>query len=577
MTTKLPKIIYVGSDLGYWKTLRSKFGHIYEALPFEFLDIYKTSEHDVQLLIGAIRSHKPKIIFVDFSQSIEQMLHIVRVLSRLNRVDKPFVIGLVDQNQDFHHSQRAILAGVTCVHIKSIELSSLVYNAIAYTYPDKLIPHGFATAKLSDEIAGRIPCMVSIVSKEGIRIESDLNLSIGGTYSIHTHWSNKGIIKSTLADCASSTDEDLYYNFKYAQDFGFQFIAPLILDEDLEQEEAERLEKIHEQELAETTTMLNKWIDANADISNPKRLKTLVIDKELIFYAQDKLTDEFPFVLRCQPYLKEPATELKKVMAQLIVYNMEDVDPEELEVGADIAYSFNEITNLQNMGGLIKTMSNYEPYIIVFNSGTYDTTRLKTALGYKNILSFKEKMTTELVLKMSDMLKAKLLESAVEYDEGTLFLKKEHPATYAELDIDLKLVAVSENDIYFDTDLDLCERTVLKIKTPVEMYLSIAPAPGQSSFKSKYYAVIHTIGEKQRSELRKFINSVFFREKEIKKAEEKAAVEEQKIQAAKKREEAELKRIADEAAKKAQEANEAQKDSKNVNLPAEDDDEKEEQ
>jgi hypothetical protein len=567
MKTNMPKIIYVGSDQGYWKTLRSKFGQIYESLPFEYLDIYKTSDHDVQLLIGAIRSHKPKIIFVDFSQSIEQMLHIVRVLSRLNRVDKPFVMGLVDQNQDFHHSQRAILAGVTCVHIKSIELSSIVYNAIAYTYPDKLIPHGFATAKLSDEIAGKVPCMVSIVSKEGMRIESDLNLSIGGTYSIHTHWSNKGIIKSPLADCASSTDEDLYYNFKYAQEFGFQFVPPLILDEDLEQEEIDKLEVAHEHELIETTLMLNKWVDANEDISNPKKLKILVIDKELTFYAQDKLTDEFPFVLRCQPYLKDPAVELKKVMAQLIVYNMEDVEPEELEAGADIAYSFNEITNLQNMGGFIKTINGYEPYIIVFNSGSYDTKRLKTALGYKNILSFKEKMTTELVLKMSEMLKEKLLESAVAYDEGTLFLRKEHPATYAELDIDMKLIAVSENDIYFDTELDLPERTVLKVNTPANMYLSIAPAPGQSSFKSKYYAVIHTISETQRSELRKFINSVFFREKEIKKAEERASVEAQKVQVAQKREEDEKKRIEAEQAAKTQEESESKKNSTNVNLP----------
>ncbi len=379
MTTITPKIIYVGSDIGYWKTLKSKFSQTYESLSFEFLDLHKSNDREVQLLIGDIRAKKPKIIFIDFSQNTDQMLHIVRVLARLNRVHKPFVVGLVDQNQDFHHSQRAILAGVTCVHIKSIELSSLVYNSIAYSFPDKLVPHGFATAKLSDEILGRIPCMVSILSKEGIRIESDLSLKMGDTYAIHTHWSNKGILKSLMADCASSTDEDLYYNFKYSQEFGFQYATLPNFEDELPPEEVQKLELEYEDQVLESTMMLEKWIEQNQDISNPKKLKTLVIDKELSFYAQEKLTDQFPFVLRCQPYLKEPLKELKKVMAQLIVFNMEQIEEEELEVNADIAYSYNELKNLQTLVGHLKSIEGYNPYIIVFNSGTYDSKRLMTA------------------------------------------------------------------------------------------------------------------------------------------------------------------------------------------------------
>ncbi len=172
-------------------------------------------------------------------------------------------------------------------------------------------------------------------------------------------------------------------------------------------------------------------------------------------------------------------------------------------------------------------------------------------------------MTTDLVLKMSEMLKEKLLVSAVEHDEGTLFIKKDHPATYAELEIDMKLVAVSENDVYFDTELELPERTVIKINKPVSMYISVAPAPNQAGIKANYYAVIHTIGEVQRSDLRKFINSVFFRAKELKKAEEKASVEDLKNQVVQKRAEEQKKMEELKAAEEAKAAEEkAQKGKK---------------
>ena len=139
------------------------------------------------------------------------------------------------------------------------------------------------------------------------------------------------------------------------------------------------------------------------------------------------------------------------------------------------------------------------------------------------------------------MLEAKLIESVVEYDEGTLFLKKDHPATYAELEVDMTIMAISENDIYFDSPVDFPNKAVLRIETPVDMSVSICHAPAHSDIKSRYYAVIHTIGEVERSELRKFINTVFFRKHEEKKAKEKEAVENLKNKAIEKRAQADKK------------------------------------
>jgi hypothetical protein len=533
----LPKLIYVGGDTSYWSLLSAKFNEVYDSLAFEFLNLNKETPSEIQKLISIIRLQKPKVVFVDFSQNTAEMLHIVRVLSRLNRVHKPLVVGLVDLNQGIVPSQRAILAGATCVHIKSVELSSVVYNAMSYAFPDKVVPHGFATAKLNDDILGRLPCMVGLLSQDGIRIESHLDLSIGESYPLHTVWSDKKILRTPLAECASSTTEDLYYNYKFAQEFAFHFVEPLLLDDTMTEEEIDLAEQEREQLYEEAVGLLSKWIENNIDMSHPKALKTLVIDKELQFYNGEVLTDEFPFVLRCQPYLKNISKDLTRVFPKLIIFNFEDITTEELEANEDIAYTFNDIRTLKHIMKTIRSMNAFNPYIIVFNSKSHSTQDLKTLFNYDNIISYADPMTTELVLKMSKMLESKLLETVVEYDDDTLFLKKDHPATYAELEVEITICALSENDIYFNSPLDFPNKAVIRIQTPVDMYVSIADAPTNSDVKSKYYAVLHTIGEVERSDLRKFINTVFFRKHEEKKAKEKEDVEAHKQKALEKKKE----------------------------------------
>ena len=547
----LPKIIYIGSDIGYWRSLSSKFSNIYTSQAFEFLDLYGKSASEIQKLIKLIRAHRPKVVFADLSQNSQEMLHVVRVLTRLNGVHKPFVMGLVDLKQSIFASQRAILSGVTCVHIKSVEQSSVVYNSMCFKFPDILIPHGFATAKLEDSIKGRVPSTISIVSEEGIRIESNLDLSLGERYPVHTRWSEKGIVKSPNMQCASSTQEDIYYNYKYAQELGFEFVDDVVIQEGMSEDDIFALEHERKKDLLDSQTLLRNWIDANKQFSKPKSLKILVIDKELNFYDGEKLTDEFPFVLRCQPYIKQVKEYLRKVLPQLIIFNYEEVSDEELELNQDISFTFNDSHSLKRLVKSLRSLNGYTPYIIIFNGRNIDTKRVQMNLNYSNIISYSEPLTTEMVLKMSIMLKDKLQDQNITFDDNTIFLDKDHSATYAELEIDMQLVAISENDLYFNSEIELDERTVIKLKKPVNMYISIAPPPQNSQVQSTYYAVIHTIGEVERSELRQFINSVFFRKHEEKKLEEKKAVEELKLKAlTKKREELKKEKEEQEESKK---------------------------
>jgi hypothetical protein len=551
-SSNVNKVFYIGSDVGYMQLLSDKLKESYKQLNFEFELLERSTGKDIQSLALYIRDERPKLIYVDYSTCLSEMLHLVRILTRLNCVVKPYVVGLVDYKQGTDPIHKGILAGSKCVHIKSAELDAVVYDSICFAYPEALEEHGFATAKLADEVTAFVACKVGIISREGIRIESNFPTNVGSTYWLHNYWYSKGLIKSPEVQCASSSTQDLYYNFKYAQEFGFEFATPFEVTPDLEPEQIEQLEQEREYLINECKESMESWVEENSNRSEPKMLKTLMIDKELHFYNDQPLSDEFPFVIRCQPYLMEVKKELLKVYPQLIVFNLEDVSTEELEANEDIAYTYNDTRTLQMLVKVIRSVDDYSPFIIVFNAEGHDTEKLQKLLSYKQIIAHKEDMTPELVLKMAKLLESKLNAKIEDYDVPTVFLQKDHPGSYGEIELSVNIVACSENDLYFNSDHELTPGTVLRINLPAPMFLTVTEAPKNSRVQCQFYSVIHGIGEVEKKELRRFINSVFFREHEEKKKTEKEEFTNLNKQAIDKKDKAAADALAKEAADEAQ-------------------------
>jgi colicin import membrane protein len=75
------------------------------------------------------------------------------------------------------------------------------------------------------------------------------------------------------------------------------------------------------------------------------------------------------------------------------------------------------------------------------------------------------------------------------------------------------------------------------------MYVTVTAPPKHVRIPCDYYGLIHGIGEEERKELRRHINSVFFRAKELKRQAEKDEVEKLKQQAIAKKQEEEQKQL----------------------------------
>jgi CheY-like chemotaxis protein len=545
-------VIFLGEDQGYWESLKHGFAH-FKQLKFDFELRYEANPKKIQNFIKFIFNQKPKVVFVDLSKNTLEMLHVLRAQIRTNMAIKPFVIALVDYNQGKNVLQQAIMAGANCAHIKSGEVEAVVYDAIAFAFSNALEDHGFATAKLNDETSVFVPAKVSLVSPGSIRIENNFKIIKDEKYFLHNYWSNKGILKTPLAKAKNQEIEDLFYNFEYAQEFAFQFVPPVEVDEDMEDDEIEQIKMEVQHQMKEAKKGMLEWIEDNRDKSKPKLIKCVVIDKEMNFYMHKPLTDSYDFVIRVQPFLQKVKKELLKIQPQMIVFNFEEVDPKEREANEDIAYMYNDAKNLQYLIKVIKSMDDFDPFLIVFNS-EHDTKKLQKTLNYPQIIAHKENINTDLVAKMAGLLEKKLYGDEAAFGENVVILDKNHQATYVEIEIPITIIACSENDFYFNTEEDFEIGTILRLNHPVNMYITIAETPKFSKEQAKYYAVVNGIGEDELQDYRKFINSVFFRDKMQKREEEAAEFEKKKEEFVKKQEEEKQKKIAEEKRKKEEEA-----------------------
>ncbi len=226
-------ILYVGEDHGYWEMLKERFSDSYKQLNFGYELLYEFHEVSIQSLVLQIIAERPKIVFFDLSQNTDEVLHLVRVMVRLNATVKPIFMGLSDLKQGAPVLQAATIAGLRNIHIKSSETSSVIYNSVGAAFPEALESHGYATAKLNDEVTAYMPGKISVVSDAGLRLETNFEARGGETYNLHNFWQEKGILKTTQVVCASVTNEDLYYNFRYAQEFGFEYVLPFVATVDM--------------------------------------------------------------------------------------------------------------------------------------------------------------------------------------------------------------------------------------------------------------------------------------------------------------------------------------------------------
>ena len=178
-------------------------------------------------------------------------------------------------------------------------------------------------------------------------------------------------------------------------------------------------------------------------------------------------------------------------------------------------------------------MADTLPFLVVFNSQESSKV-LQERLTYSHIMASESEISVELMIRMADAFDKKIVASMPQVLKGEerVYLKNSNKSSIGEILISVKILKISESDMLIQSEVPLVEGMNLHLTDPVNMFVNLQPAKSQGK-TFEYHGLIHCLGEVEKKELRKFVNSVFFREHDAKvtaAAEEFKKLNEAKLQ-----------------------------------------------
>lgn len=505
------KVLYLGDDGAYFKVLQSEFSNLYPGI--KFLQFSASTPQSIQHLMMEILLQDPEVVFIDFSKHTDDFVHLSRILANLNK-EKPLpIIGLHDYLANPENIKLSFLAGVMINHLKGAEVFDVVYSAINLATPGQAKEHGFATGQIQEKVQAFHLVKVGYLAEKYLHIETNLEFEKNQEVRIHHAWLDKKLIPSTLTRVKKTSKEMLFYNFKNSVDLEFAWLDPVVVsDADDEQRTAElQNERTHYVQKAKK--LLKTWVDENVDRSGHKSVRVLIVDRSFRFFNNRARSDSYGYALRCQPFLIDLTAELLAQRPQVIAISL-DVETEGHQYPNDMAF-------LEKLVAFIKEkMAEEAPYLVVFNLKDLKSKEVQANLKYTNIMAMDGDIDPDVLLKMAKIFSDKLkVLTEGESDEAKFVVKKSSPQSIGEIEDEIEIHQISESDLIVSSDKPLAHGMSLRIKTPFEGVITIVDHP-QNTKPPLYYALINGVGEIEKKNLRRYVNSIFFKDHDAAKAAE---------------------------------------------------------
>ena len=153
-------------------------------------------------------------------------------------------------------------------------------------------------------------------------------------------------------------------------------------------------------------------------------------------------------------------------------------------------------------------IQDHSPFVIVFNSSV-SSKEMQNSLSYAHIMATPSELSVEILVRMADIFDKKMVKTP---DIGQkVFLKKTNSASISEIVINVNVMKLSETDMILSSETPLPIGMNIHLTKPVEMYVNIQPSKNQGK-NPEYHGLIHCLGESEKKELRRYVNSIFFRD-----------------------------------------------------------------
>lgn len=502
------KVYYFGPDLPYWEKLKKRFDSSYEGAQFDFKNFKLEASHDFKQCFKVVYDGQPDIIYIDFSTEEKQAMRLAKTLTKNNELRQLSLVGLFSPLQDYSLLYQSLNASVRINHIKSNEIGDVVYDPMSFMDVNQAIMPEYIRSNPINDFEILLPLRVGYIQDNRFHIETNAYLEEGQIVHVESHPLSH-IMPSTKVYVEKFYDRNFYFNKRFAYDLEFIYVDndffaatdenwkvyKLVKDDpekvaELDPEVADDLEA-RRRVYKGIKDKIDEWMQDRQGQKVSKKLKIMCFDEELVLF--DDVIDspaDFKYTLSHQTLLTDDAYQIQRSMPHLILFG----------VGKK-----NSIEKVKTLIEKIKTIEDYDPFIVVF-SEKENLATLKSSVKYSHLLTYSHCIEFEDVKNMAIALDQKL---DITNEEHKVFISSKDPNMNIFMKRKIRINAMTESVAYIESEVEIPMWTVFAVKSPVRMLLTVVPHKDNQSAASpnEYRCLINGATEEDKANIRKLINA----------------------------------------------------------------------
>ena len=514
------KVVYLGNDISYWNKLKSTFKKDYPADNFEFVIFNLEDAFTPISCFIKLYEILPQIIYLDYSLKSKELIQLARLIGHNNEMRQISTVGLFPVKDKAEILNKSINASVRINYIKSDEVQDVVYDPMSFIDVEHAVMPEYVHSKAIDNFIIWQPLRLGYLGENHFHIETNSYLKEGDIVDIDNH-PLLDIMPSRKVYIDKFYETNLFFNQRFAYDLEFiykdndYFVAT---NENWKKykkwkKNPELIEKVPEDErdlviadmdkrreiFTPTRDAIHTWMAKKSNRKFPKKLKIMVLDETLSLMKQVDDAQEFSFWINFQTYLKGDFYQLERSTPHLIIFHLSER---------------NDLNIYSQMIQKIKKIENYKPFILLFNISEEDQKVIINRNLYDKTLYYEGEIELETIRDLAKRLDNKMDISAT---GSKVYIGHSDPMSLIFLKRVVKVISMSESILYFETEVPIPMWTVFKVKSPVDMILTVVPHKKEGNHAKTpnvYRCLINGVGEMEKAHIRQIINSTLKEDKE---------------------------------------------------------------
>lgn len=459
-------IFYLGKQekfLSYFNSYKEKnpsFEHRLKQIKCLTLD-------DFALVSNDILKYKVDILIIESFLLSKNALTVINLLKSHSALkDMKFVLSFVDKEEQLRHEQ-FYSSGLDYSFLVTEEIE-LVFKDIMHLAADSSVEQEqFATvSEISIPISAHFFGHISSLSEKRLLLETSLPVKEEEELNLSLIDTLEKPLNTVVVKKESSFAPRSYFNF------GIECSSL---------EEAESVLNF-KTDLFETVIQSNTsflLFDNRLEIFEP--LASYLSETESYVRWADKLIVCEDFITSRKP--------------QVILYQME-VEPADLNAGELLNY--NGATTFEALIRIVKAISDYKPYILVFNERS-------RSQAYRKVFDYKNIVVNRKPFEIGHL--EMVVESySRQRGEGGDYVPKSKENQFVSLESTIKIHSLSEKYLTFSCEKTLQTFVTFKLKTPTFTVLVTVIPSFEGDPVNTYTGLVSSASETEKQEVRRLVN-----------------------------------------------------------------------